>query len=60
MTVWLTAQSTLLDLQREDWGGRFAQPNQPCLVTVRHGILNQIYYPRVDQACTYDPSLIVQ
>lgn len=27
--------------------------------TLSHGILNEIYYPRVDQACTRDPGLIV-
>ena len=27
--------------------------------TVSHGILNEIYYPRVDQACTRDMGLIV-
>ena len=27
--------------------------------TISHGILNEIYYPRVDQACTRDFGLIV-
>ena len=27
--------------------------------TLRHGILNEIYYPRVDQACVRDMGLIV-
>ena len=27
--------------------------------TLSHGILNEIYYPRVDQACTRDFGLIV-
>jgi glucoamylase len=27
--------------------------------TVSHGILNEIYYPRIDQACTRDFGLIV-
>ena len=27
--------------------------------TISHGILNEIYYPRVDQACTRDMGLIV-
>ncbi len=27
--------------------------------TLSHGILNEIYYPRVDQACTRDMGLIV-
>src|SRR5215475_1553886 len=27
--------------------------------TVSHGILNEVYYPRVDQACTRDLGLIV-
>ena len=27
--------------------------------TVSHGILNEIYYPRVDQACTRDMGLLV-
>ena len=27
--------------------------------TTSHGILNEVYYPRVDQACTRDMGLIV-
>ena len=27
--------------------------------TISHGILNEVYYPRVDQACTRDLGLIV-
>ena len=27
--------------------------------TTSHGILNEVYYPRVDQACTRDLGLIV-
>ncbi len=27
--------------------------------TISHGILNEVYYPRVDQACTRDMGLIV-
>ena len=27
--------------------------------TLSHGILNEVYYPRVDQACTRDLGLIV-
>src|SRR5579864_7936437 len=27
--------------------------------TLSHGILNEVYYPRVDQACTRDMGLIV-
>ena len=27
--------------------------------SISHGILNEIYYPQVDQACTRDLSLIV-
>lgn len=27
--------------------------------TISHGILNEIYYPRVDQACTHDMGLLV-
>ena len=27
--------------------------------TISHGILNEVYYPRVDQACTRDFGLIV-
>jgi glucoamylase len=38
-----------------------AAPADDCRVwfTVSHGILNEIYYPRVDQACTRDMGLIV-
>jgi glucoamylase len=34
-------------------------PNSRVWFTVSHGILNEIYYPRVDQACTRDMGLIV-
>jgi glucoamylase len=27
--------------------------------TISHGILNEVYYPRVDQACTRDMGFIV-
>ncbi len=27
--------------------------------TISHGILNEIYYPRIDQACTRDCGLVI-
>ena len=44
----------------QDRGGRRALARVSRVwFTVSHGILNEIYYPRVDQACTRDFGLIV-
>src|ERR1700686_1447891 len=42
-----TGIGTALSMQRRLW------------FTLSHGILNEIYFPRVDQACTRDFGLIV-
>ncbi|MFZ0277554.1 MAG: glucan 1,4-alpha-glucosidase [Candidatus Sulfotelmatobacter sp.] len=42
-----TAVGTALDLHSKVW------------FTLSHGILNEVYFPRVDQACTRDLGLIV-
>src|SRR5262249_59319581 len=34
-------------------------PRSHVWFTISHGILNEVYYPRVDQACTRDFGLIV-
>src|SRR5262249_47538550 len=34
-------------------------PTSHVWFTISHGILNEVYYPRVDQACTRDFGLIV-
>src|SRR5690349_22501640 len=34
-------------------------PESRVWFTLSHGIINEIYYPRVDQACTRDVGLIV-
>lgn len=39
--------------------GTALQPQSQVWFTLSHGILNEIYYPRVDQACTRDFGLIV-
>ncbi len=35
------------------------QPHSRVWFTLSHGILNEVYYPRVDHACTRDLGLIV-
>lgn len=39
--------------------GTALSPRSPLWFTLSHGILNEIYYPRVDSACTRDFGLIV-
>jgi glucoamylase len=39
--------------------GTALNPNSKIWYSISHGILNEIYYPQVDQACTRDLSLIV-
>jgi len=39
--------------------GTALQPRSQVWFTLSHGILNEIYYPRIDQACTRDLGLIV-
>lgn len=39
--------------------GTSLNPNSKVWYSLSHGILNEIYYPQVDQACTRDLSLIV-
>jgi glucoamylase len=39
--------------------GAALNPSSRVWFTVSHGIVNEIYYPRVDQACTRDLGLIV-
>lgn len=39
--------------------GTALQPQSQVWFTLSHGILNEIYYPRVDQACTRDLGLII-
>jgi glucoamylase len=39
--------------------GTALNPNSRVWLTTSHGILNEIYYPRIDQACTRDLGLIV-
>ncbi|TGV78764.1 hypothetical protein EN801_035565, partial [Mesorhizobium sp. M00.F.Ca.ET.158.01.1.1] len=34
-------------------------PSSRVWFTISHGILNEVYYPRVDSACTRDLGLIV-
>src|SRR5690242_4318213 len=39
--------------------GSALNANSRVWFTLSHGILNEVYYPRVDQACTRDLCLIV-
>jgi glucoamylase len=39
--------------------GTALNPNSRLWFTISHGIVNEVYYPRVDQACTRDLGLIV-
>lgn len=39
--------------------GTALQPKSRVWFTLSHGILNEIYYPRIDQACTRDFGLII-
>ena len=39
--------------------GRALSPVSRVWFTLSHGILNEVYYPRVDQACTRDFGLIL-
>ena len=39
--------------------GTALNPSSRVWFTISHGIVNEIYYPRVDQACTRDMGLIV-
>jgi glucoamylase len=39
--------------------GTAAQPASQVWFTVSHGILNEIYWPEVDRACTRDMGFIV-
>lgn len=43
----------------KDGVGASLNPASRVWFTVSHGIVNEIYYPRVDQACTRDMGLIV-
>jgi glucoamylase len=44
----------------DKWGvGTALSPVSRVWFTLSHGILNEIYYPRVDQACTRDFGLII-
>jgi glucoamylase len=43
----------------KDGVGSVLSPNSRVWFTLSHGILNEIYYPRVDQACTRDCGLII-
>ncbi len=48
-----------LDLEREVRGRYGALCGQPALVTLSHGIVNEVYYPRIDEACIRDLGLVV-
>ena len=55
----MAGQSPTLDLERQERGRHFVSPASRVWFTLSHGILNEIYYPRVDQACTRDMGLII-
>ena len=39
--------------------GTALQPQSRVWFTISHGILNEIYYPRIDQACTRDLGILI-
>jgi len=39
--------------------GTALNPHSRVWYTLSHGILNEVYFPRVDQACTRDLGLII-
>jgi glucoamylase len=39
--------------------GTALSPACPVWFTISHGILNEVYYPRLDSACTRDMGLVV-
>jgi glucoamylase len=39
--------------------GKALNDSSPLWFTISHGILNEIYYPRIDQACVRDIGFIV-
>ena len=48
-----------MDFERQKWRRNRALAGQSRWFTLSHGILDEIYYPRVDQACTRDFGFIV-
>jgi hypothetical protein len=52
----LAGDSGALDVERDKWSG---DRDRRVWFTLSHGILNEIYYPRVDNACTRDFGFIV-
>jgi hypothetical protein len=48
-----------LDFQRQDRRGHGLSNKSHVWFTLSHGIFNEIYYPRIDQACIRDMGLIV-
>ena len=55
----MAGHSGALDLQREERRRHGVAPQSRVWFTLSHGILNEIYYPRIDQACTRDFGFIV-
>ncbi len=43
----------------KDGVGTSLNPASPVWFTLSHGIVNEVYYPRVDQACTRDMGMLV-
>ena len=48
-----------LDIQRQERCRHVAAVSSRVWFTLSHGILNEVYYPRLDQACLRDLGLIV-
>ena len=55
----MAGDSGALDVQREERCGSEPGPASRVWFTLGYGILNEIYYPDVDTACTRDVGLIV-
>ena len=55
-----TGHPSALDLERQDGrAGTALNQHSKVWFTLSHGILNEVYFPRVDQACTRDMGFLV-
>lgn len=48
-----------LDVERQNGVGTALSEASPIWFTLSHGILNEVYYPRIDSACTRDLGFVV-
>jgi len=55
----ITRHSPTLDVERQERGGYAARAESRVWFTISHGILNEIYAPRLDTACIRISDFIV-